>query len=199
MRVWTIQPVEVYEKLLKEKELYVDISLSELYNMEEYGVLKEKNGFYKAYNWLSKRMEEKIGKPSNASFPWWAWYKRNMVHSKPDLREAGYAKKGEKLVCLELELPDSEVLLSDFDAWWFCISDLWKSGATSDKEFDELEEWYSKLSKEEKERLKIESWEDIFDIHFDRRPWYERGKWVQANFWVLRLDDVKKVQYFTAK
>lgn len=197
MVVWTIQTIDVYERLQKEKILYTDIALSNLYNMEDLGI--EVNPFQKGYKWLAKRMEDKIGKPVKATFPWWAWYIRNMRHSKPDLREGGYATRGEKMVCIELEIPDKEVVLTDFDLWWFCISDVWVSDATNDKEWEERDTWYESLSKDEQERLKIESWETVFDTHLDIRPWHERGKWVQATFWELRLDCVKNIQYFTAR
>lgn len=197
MIVWTIQTVDVYEKLLKEKVLYTNINLSSLYHMEDIGVAD--NPFQKGYDWLAKRMEEKIGRPEKATYPWWAWYKREMKHQRPDLREAGYGNRGEQLVCIELDIPDDEVVLSDFDLWWFCISDCWVSDATSDKEWDERDAWFDSLSKEEQERLKLQSWETIFDTNLDIRPWHERGKWVQATFWELRLSDVRDVKYFKAR
>lgn len=194
MRIWTIQPEAVYEALKEQKVLYTDISKSSLYHMEDIGVTD--NPLQKGYGWLAKRMEEKIGKPEGASYPWWAWYKRHGKCKKPDLREAGYAEKGERCVCLELEVPDSEVVLSDFDLWWFCISDCWFSGAADDDGLDRLDSWFRSLDKGTQERLKLESWETVFDIEPDQ---YGRGSWVQATFWELRLADVKKAVYFTAR
>jgi hypothetical protein len=210
MLVWTIQPVEVYEKLKQEQVLYTDISLSSCYNLDDEvaeearqdGIelpLDRKSTFKKGYDWLVKRMEEKIGRPEQAKFPWWAWYKRNLSHMKPDLRESGYGERGRKCVCLELEIPDDSVVLSDFDLWWYCISDIWYNNAHNEKESDELDDWYDSLSREEQEKLKLESWDTVFDTHFDPRPWYERGKWVQATFWELRLEQVRKLWYFTCK
>lgn len=194
MTIWTIQPAAVYEELKKRRIMYTDISLSPLYHMEDIGVTD--NPLQKGYDWLAKRMEEKIGKPGKASYPWWAWYKRHGKHKKPDLREAGYAEKGERCVCMELEIPDGEVVLSDFDLWWFCISDCWFSGAADDDGLDRLDSWFKSLDKGAQERLKLESWETVFDIEPDQ---YGRGSWVQATFWELRLADVKNVVYFTAR
>lgn len=210
MRVWTIQPVSVYEKLKEEKILYTDIRLSSCYNFaNKFCEEIKKDGvdvdeldfevFNVAYDWLKQRMEDKIGKPENATYPWWAWYKRDLRHSKPDLRQSAYGTKGEKLVCIELELNDKDVILSDFDLWHFCISNSWIPNAENEEDFDEKYDWYDSLSKEEQKRLKFESWETIFDIHIDFRPWHERGQWVQATFWELRLEDVRNVQYFTAR
>lgn len=194
MTIWTIQPAAVYEELKERRILHTDISRSSLYHMEDVGVMD--NPFQKGYGWLAKRMEEKIGKPEKASYPWWAWYKRHGKHKKPDLREAGYAEKGERCVCLELEIPDNEVVLSDFDLWWFCIFDRWFPGNVDDKELNEREERFKCLDKDEQERLKLESWETVFDTEPDQ---YGRGSWVQATFWELRFSDVKKVVFFTAR
>lgn len=197
MRLWTIQEPYVYDRLKEEQVLHVDITLSNLYNMEDIGVVD--NPFQKAYKWLSERMEKKIGKPAGTEFPWWAWYKRNMRNSKPDLREGGYGTPGQQMVCMELEIDKSRVVLSDFDLWHFCISDFWISDATSSEEWDKKDAWFDSLSKEEQEDLKLKSWEQIFDTHLDVRSWHERGQWVQATFWELRLEDVVKVQYFKAR
>lgn len=194
MTIWTIQPAAVYEELKERKVLYTDISKSALYHMEDVGVTD--NPMQKGYDWLAKRMEEKIGKPDGASYPWWAWYKRKGKHRKPDLRETGYAEKGERCVCMELEVPDDGVILSDFDLWWFCISDRWFSGAADDDELDRLDGWFKSLDADEQERLKLESWEAVFDTEPDQ---YGRGSWVQATFWELRLADVRKAVYFTAR
>lgn len=210
MKIWTIQPVYVYDKLREEKVLYTDITKSSCYNFSDFlcNELKKDNievdesdftVFNVAYDWLKDRMSEVIERPSNATYPWWGWYKRNMRNSKPDLRESGYANKGEQLVCMELELEESNVLLSDFDLWHFCISNSFIPDVDNEAEFDAQYDWFESLSKEEQEKEKFKSWETIFDTHLDFRPWHKRGKWVQATFWELRLEDVKKVEYFKAK
>lgn len=197
MRLWTIQETSVYDRLKKDKVLHVDIDLSNLYHMEDIGV--EDNPFQRAYQWMSMKMEEKIGKPADVQFPWWAWYKRNMRNSKPDLREGGYGTPGTTMVCMELNIDESRVVLSDFDLWHFCISDMWISDATSNEEWDKRDSWYESLGKDEQEALKLQSWETIFDTHLDVRSWHERGQWVQATFWELRVEDVVKVQYFRVR
>lgn len=153
----------------------------------------------KAYGLLAGRMEEKTGKPEGASYPWWAWHTRRGKHAKPDLREAGYGQRGEKLVCLELL--DREVVLSDFDLWWYCISDLRIPDIldSDEAEMEKEEAWYKSLGQEEQECVKLKSWEAMFDAEPGVEDPDGTGSWIQATFWELRLAEVRKVVYFTAK
>lgn len=198
MRVWTIQPEGVYERLREQGTLYTDISLSPLYG----SVDGTEDGpvchtLRTAYGWLTERMEEKIGKPEGASYPWWAWHTRKGRHAKPDLREAGYGQRGERLVCLELELPEGEVVLSDFDLWGFCVSGFQIPGVPegSGEEANEEEARYRVLAQKEQERVKQESWEAVFGV----MPEAGADIWIQATFWELRLAEARKAVYFTAR
>lgn len=198
MRVWTIQPEGIYERLREQGTLYTDISLSPLYGPVD-GTKDSPvcHTLRAAYGWLAGRMEEKIGKPEGASYPWWAWHTRKGRHAKPDLREAGYGQRGERLVCLELELLEAEVVLSDFDLWCLCVSGFRIPGAPegSWEEADEEEARYRALAQKEQERVKLESWEAVFGA----RPGSGADSWIQATFWELRLADVRKTVYFTAR
>lgn len=192
MKLWTIQPVEVYEKLVKEKILYVDKSLSEFISSPEIS-LKD------SYDWLVIQMKEKIGINDKAEYPWWAWYKRDYKHQKPDLRESAYEERGKKCVCIELDIDPSKVLLSDFDTWHMVLNDCWFNPALTESEYDRLEDWYDSLELLEQQRVKLESWKQIFDIKPYSNNFVRVGSYVQATFWELNITDVKKVVYFTAK
>ena len=52
------------------------------------------------------------------TLPVWAWYQWEGVRKKPDLRKERWANgfEGEEFVCLECDIPDEEVVLSDFDS-----------------------------------------------------------------------------------
>lgn len=191
MRLWTIQPVSVYEKLLNQKVLYVDKNLADN--------ITGKYSFKESYDWLIIKMKERIGVDESAEYPWWAWYKRDYKHMKPDLRESAYEIKGTKCVCLELEIPDNEVVLSDFDTWHLVLNNCWYNPAHNEKEYDKLEDWYDNLSQEEQQKLKVDSWDNIFNITPLSNGWERNGAYVQATFWVLKLDYVKKIQYFIAR
>jgi hypothetical protein len=108
------------------------------------------------------------------------------------------------MVCLELEIPDEKVLLTDFDLWHFVLNDWWldtsmfKYGFT-EEEYDLNHKWFKGLSKEEQKKEKEESWEMVLNIEPFDSEWIARGQYVQAVFWELKMEDVKKVRYFTAR
>lgn len=190
MILWTIQPIEVYELIQKQGYYICDEKKSELISNFD---------FDKPYDWLVKEMKKKIGNPPlNVKYPVWAWHTWNKKRHKPDLR-VSHATRGTKLVCLEIEIPDEDVVLSDFDNWHCVLNDWYLPQVTSEEEFDKAFEIFEKLSKEEQETIKKKSWELIFDIEYSDKPWQENGSYIQATFWKLSITQIKKVQFFTSK
>lgn len=187
MRLWTIQKEEVVEVLEKDGVYRTDANL-----------IREPH-FLSSYDWLSKHLEEKDANPNGVSYPIWAWYRRDGKEKKPDLRRSEYETSGVKCVCIELEVPDKKVLLSDFDLWHYVLNNWWLDDSKNEEEFNELYKWFDTLPYEEREKLKRESWEKIFDIAFEKNDWYCKGKYVQAIFWELKREYIKKIQYFTAR
>ena len=113
MRLWTMQPVEVYNILRQDGVFTCDPTKV------------PEPSFIDRYGWLVKKLSEKDSKPCNVDYPVWAWYRFNGKEKKPDLRHSCYGSRGEKMVCLELEVPDEKVLLSDFDLWHFPLNNWW--------------------------------------------------------------------------
>jgi hypothetical protein len=198
MKLWTIQPIEWYERLLTEKIIYGERKYVDSY-------------FLCGYEWLVKVMEERIGKrPSNDSFPVWAWYQYLTTKKiRPDLRESGYLRKGETGVRIEIEKNENEVLLSDYDLWHSPLGNFFYIGE-SEKDtlkFDKMLK-NKKLDKVDFEKLPIkirkrieESWLKVFDMNYDC-PYFARekkDKSIQATFWSLSLDEVVKVDKFVAR
>jgi len=63
-----------------------------------------------AYRWMAGQLRRKAGPPPRGvTLPLWAWVTR------PDLRTSAHLPKGRKGVVLELELPEPQVLVSDFE------------------------------------------------------------------------------------
>ena len=65
-------------------------------------------------------MKRRIGNPpEGVSYPVWAWYMWEGERKKPDLRRErwGNGWKGERFACMEIDIPEAEVILSDFDSW----------------------------------------------------------------------------------
>jgi len=77
MRLWTVQPEELYEKLKTEKVLHCDPAQSELVT---------ECGFGPAYDWLAGQMKARVGAPpEGVIYPFWAWHTIEWRHRKHDL------------------------------------------------------------------------------------------------------------------
>ena len=193
MRLWTIQPVSVYETLMKTGVYHCDGTLSNLLN-------DDISNFQNAYQWMIEQMKERTGMPPDeVSYPVWAWYLRDWKHKKPDLRESGYAERGTEMVCLTIEIPKESVLLSDFDAWHFVLNQWYFPRVKTEEEWDEKQTWFESLTKKQRDQVMKESWNQIFDITPCNEEWDVMGRYVQATFWELKKEQIKKVQFFKAK
>lgn len=191
MRLWTMQYRHVLDVLEKDGVYRTDESLID---MPEFLV---------AYDWLCEKLDNKSPKPENVKYPVWAWFRFNSKEKKPDLRHSCYGHRGDEMVCIELEIPDEYVLLSDFDLWHFVLNKWWlydcfRQGYGED-DHDADEAWFKSLTKEQQEDEKEKSWERIFNIEPFESDWIARGQYVQAVFWEIRKEWVVKTQNFIAR
>lgn len=115
------------------------------------------------------------------------------------MRNIGLGNKGEKSVCIEVEVPDNQVVLTDFDVWHFVLNKWYFDDSYSEEEWEKLHAKYDRLDRDVKEKVKIQSWQKVFDISPFQNEWCQRGRYIQATFWVLYLKDVKDVRFFTAR
>ncbi|GFZ27372.1 DUF3841 domain-containing protein [Lactobacillus corticis] len=183
MIIWTIQPYEVYQEILDQGIFYCNPELST--NLKY-------DGFSKAYNWMIQQMINKIGpsKRPNA-YPIWAWYRsHDYKHQRPDFR---WALDYPDEVCIELEIPENQVLLSDFESWHFVLNNWFYSDATSEKEWNHQDKWFESLPKDQQRQVKENSWQRIFDITPRYGEWDKNGDSVQACFWSLRKEQIRRV------
>ena len=191
LKLWTMQPVEVYDILLRDGIFRCDPSKI------------PEPSFANSYGWLMDQLDKKCKKPDNVQLPIWAWFRFNKMEKKPDLRHNCYGMRGEKMVCLELDVPDEEVLLSDFDLWHHPLNNWWLDDCFrpdyNEDDYDKAHKWFDSLTKEEQKKEKEKSWHQIFNIEPFESDWILRGHYVQAIFWELKQEYVKKVQYFTAR
>ena len=189
MVLWTIQPRHIWEQIQKTGVYICDPTK---YSMPEFSM---------QYDWLADRMAEKLGPPPpGVRYPVWAWYAQAGKRARPDLRRErwGYGPGDEEYCCIEINLPNKQVLLSDFDAWSIILNNGLLS--TSEEEDALLESHYDSLSPEQQQIFKSENWNRVFDLTPLHNDWIVRGEWIQATFWVLKKENFRRVIFFrTAK
>lgn len=203
MKLWTIQHYQAYNELIETGVLRAD---------EDYYY----KDFRLAYNWMADKMEHNGILPSSGvNYPIWAWYKWEGKHKRRDMREAGYAERGEKIVQLTIEVDDKDVLLSDFELfhyvlnyWYLPIDE--KDDENFEREYmdhgfewKDLKDFNVQTESMKYIRTKIEkSWDRIFDLEKeDENLVYGSNfnKSIQATFWELKYEQVIKAEIFIAK
>ena len=193
MTLWTIQHIEVLDEINKFGYYVCNPDKLDFISDE---MISIKN----AYNWLVVEMEKRIGKkPNNVIYPIWAWHTRDWKYKKPDLRQCGYGTPGKQYACIELEIPDKQVVLSDFDIWHYVLNDWYFDNSFNKIEWDNKHAYYNSLSFEKKLKERVKSWQEVFNITPYKSDWFCRGRYIQATFWVLQSNQIKKIQYFKAK
>ena len=106
------------------------------------------------------------------------------------------AQHGERFVCIELEIPDGLVLLSDFHMWHFVLN-RWPISDT-EEEANRLDKFLESAEQDKAEVFLRQNWERVFDITPFENEWTSRGDYIQSTFWELKYEYVKKVRSFSA-
>ena len=204
MRLWTIQSYEAYEKLVDTGILRADKNC-----------ICDENFRY-AYKWIIEKMKSKsIILPENVDYPIWSWYQWNGKRKRRDMRQRGYANSGKKIVQLTIEADAKDVLLSDFDLFHYVLN-YWYLAKDEDDdktfeleyrslgfEFNDLQNFSIQNENMKYLRKKIEdSWDNIFDLEKEDDNYIygkNSGKYIQATFGELKLEQVVKAEVFIAK
>ena len=180
MIIWTLQPKSWWDILNSQGFINLDRDKFLTESTEEAEFIREY--YLKSYDWMVEQMKLRISgySSSQSLLPLWGWYQWDSSKKKtPDLRHYRNLKNH---VRIEFEIDESLVLLSDFETWHFVLNNWMLRN-------DELDREEPKFSDEEK----IKSWDQIFDLEFfgprDTRC-------IQATFWELRIDQVRKVKEF---
>lgn len=199
MRLWTIQGIEIYEMLQRDGYAYCT----------KPSWADDEKLLY-AYHWMARQMKLRIGESPVAAieYPIWAWYqyysaKRNKPpRSWKDIQEGVSAY-------MEIEVPDKEVLLSDFCTWHHPLN-RWRLDNWSiiDKKTDLLDKEagrrldFQEYPIEIQEEI-VKSWDAVFDI--SRRDKdvmgriHKKNRSIQATFWMLRPEYVQSVEFLERK
>lgn len=192
MRLWTIQTIEAFNVLMETGVLKCPANIVEDLYKNHYRHLD-------AYKWLVMRMYDKIGEaPYGAFYPLWGWYKIDWENKKPDFRTLLFKSK-EPEVCIEFEIPDDKVVLSDYNSWHNVLNDRFYNTSTNEESFWKVEEWFDSLSKDMQEKVTKSSWEDVFDITPFQNDFCWNGRYVQATFWEITKDQVVSYKIRNAK
>lgn len=171
MKLFSFQPQEVVQELLNGNPYICDPRKAFFLQEEPHNF-----GFKKAYDWLANKMEDKTPKPDGVSYPVWAWHLIDGENTKPDRRTTLFSGYDKLDTIIELEIPDNEVTLTDFDDWHYVISD-W--AYQSDEDYEANPEW------EPTEEEKLASWDVVFNVN--------NKKYVQACFWRIMPENIVKI------
>jgi len=123
MRLFSVQPKEVYDEIIKKGSYICDPS--KCLNLRDWG-------FQKPYEWMIEIMNSYLKNEDHIHLPVWAWYKIDGKNELPNFNFSIISSSDGYL--LELEIPNEDVLLSDFDIWHFPLNDCIYE---SDDEFSE--------------------------------------------------------------
>lgn len=180
MIMWTVQPMSVYRQLQAVGRFHCDEH--QTWSMDD-------DLFEPAYRWMAEQMTRRVGPaPREVTVPIWGWYRRDWQHKRPDFRS--YRDYPDQ-VCLEVDIPEDQVLLSDFEEWNCVLNDGYLFDWQDEADFDRRYAWFNALPAAQRLRVKQRSWQRVFEIDpvHDENNW--QGRDVQGCFWELQTDQVR--------
>ena len=194
MRLWTIQGIEIYNQLERDGIAYC--------TKPDWG---DEPMFVYGYKWMAGQMRQRIGEPpiEGIEYPMWAWYQYESAKKRKPIRSPRDVSEGISAY-MEIEVPEKDVLLSDFSMWETVLSqwpiDDWKRIY---KEIDRLDKEagrtlpYNEYPQQLRERIE-KSWDEIFNL--DRRDAdvgrrHKRNRCIQATFWALKKEYIISVEF----
>lgn len=197
MKLWTIQTVPAWE------------------SMQQRGHLRCHRGhadrdFLPAYDWLAAQMCDRIGPPPSAriSVPIWAWQQYDGIHRKrPDLRSSGHLPTGTRGYRIGFTIPDTCVLLSDFELWHHALNHSYLASSESDAEMFEARHqhigcsWSNPSPDPHVNSAIKRSWLRMFDLdwHTPYASVPRDQKSIQATLWQIKPTWVTTVDAFVAR
>ena len=189
MRLWTVQPIEVYNQVMSADGYSVNLSHADC-------LASEFEFFREAYAWLHDKAVDR-GLEDNGRGMIWAWYRfGKFSRRKPDVRTLRkMSGPGRKMCCMTLEVPDDKVLLMDTNQWGMrlngsaCVTA--EEEAMDDEQYDKrLKELYA-MPEADLLRYSESTWDLVFDTSM---AWS-----IEAVFFGLDRSMVRGVQFFTGE
>jgi len=200
MKIYTIQPVSIYNQLICEGIFHSQPLLDP--DSNSFLAASEDFKIPLAYGWICEKMMTKgMKRPGNDIFPTWAyvhWW--GSKHSKPDLRSSQIRSwaKDSRMVLMTLEVPAEELLVFDYGFWIYCLSYSYIGTVKESEQFDRLcrksglSLWRDEPFPEPFHDELLNSWEMVFDLEKSRklRRLKKDNHDIQATFWSLRKEYV---------
>lgn len=210
MRVYTIQTTAFFETLTRNGIVYC--------NQESPWCLDNRL----QYDWIAEQMRKRIGEPPfpEIRYPIWVWQQyHSSKASVPPMSPKEIHPCEKEAVMLELEVPDSKVLLSDLDLWILPLNSWAICGKREDKllykELGEYEKIHSKCYEMHEypptiRQKIINTWERVFDldtfdpyqsVHIRKNRsiqgtiWYLRKEWIKVAHVFNRYSEIKRIVY----
>lgn len=200
MKVWHLLPEVTYNKLVAYGSLTADKRYANEY-------------FKDPYTWMAEQMRKRLPDPPKEDlFPIWVWKKWSSYSDKPDLRCSHLLHPKTPGILLELDVPEEDVLLSDFDDWHSILNR--GPNSATEKEWDDFyikagkilgdtpvgifDEGYPKELKD----IVLESWENIFDLTTPRDPTWKGAvhpEQIQGCMWKLQVHHITNIKRFIAR
>jgi hypothetical protein len=190
LRVWTIQPVEVWQQLQQLGELRVDATR-----------LPYSSGYVpESYYWLTRQLRKRV--PNwDSDLPWWVYCER------PDLRQFRHCRPwGSQEVRLEIEPAISLADTFPVWAWNQVYTRQYLAKTRAEAERWEARRWQAVPDEDlwplpDPWRAELESsWERLFDSTFPQTCWDSEALGANGGregvLNCLRLDEVRNVTPF---
>ena len=188
MIVWTFQPASILKEIERTGTFRCDPDRS-------FNLTKE-NDLKASYAWLMDQMEKRIGpKPEGVASPVWAWHTWDFERRCPDPDSGAFLESREPKAALTLDIPEKELVLTDFDAWQLVMNGNYLSDVIgSEEEFEEQLSRLERLSEEELSKETELSWQRVFNVEPLDSDSFTRGRYVQATFWEIRREYIKEIK-----
>ncbi len=207
LRLYSVQPRFVFDRLRIEGVYQAE----PLKNPESSLNDRDCSQWRMAYDWLVEQMVNRgMARPGPEVYPVWAWHQwAGPGRPCPDLRTSSLKSwaERERHVLLTLNVPDHEVLVSDYDAWHWCLN-YWFYGTQREAQAFERrckqqgQSYYRNkpLGSAELHHEVRASWAQALDIERSRRLTGSKksNQVLQATFWTLKHEHVVSAVEFGA-
>lgn len=193
MKIWTLQDCAILEDLVECGEAYCN---QRSWLCDEFSVM---------YDWMATQMRVRIGEPPLVAiqYPLWGWVQYTSLKSpKPPCSPTMLDSDKSEGVFIEAEIPDEEILLSDFSLWNTVLNG-WNILKNKElrKRIDKFVEGnncgydFNSYPDDIKKQI-VETWDRVFDFSLRDKSHgrHKRNRAIQATFWLLKSDYVLNAQ-----